>query len=155
MQGWEILWYRDSILAGYTKQGNTYRFKSDIVDVSYVYFQVRRESGGKIEGTEEEKTGLCMARECFLVFKGFQLEFHEASLLQVFSTKSFVIDRQMNRQTDRQHTDKLIDNRETDRWTDRQINRQQTDRWTVYRETDTYRQTDGRTVTVKSAASDT
>ena len=31
LQGWEIIWYRDSILAGYTKQGNTYRFKSDIV----------------------------------------------------------------------------------------------------------------------------
>ena len=49
-----------------------YGFKSDIVHVTYFYFQARRESGDKIEGTEEEKTGLCMEKECFLVFKGFQ-----------------------------------------------------------------------------------
>ena len=61
--GWEIIWYRDSILAGYTQQANINRFKSDIVHVTYFYFQVRRESGGKIEGTEEEKTGLCMEKE--------------------------------------------------------------------------------------------
>ena len=75
-----------------------YGFKSafKIVHVTYFYFQARRESGDKIEGTEEEKTGLCMEKECLLLLKGFQSDI-TLLLLQVFFTTSFVIDRQTDK----------------------------------------------------------